>query len=387
MNVPVEYRGREQTYLKHRVLTEYLNSWAQKWASTARGLAWPPQPNREVRLWYVDCFAGPWQANNQNLEDTSVAIGLNALKQAARRWTEFNINLSAIFVEKNPTAFSKLEKFLSTQTEPVKTHPLFGAFGDHVTTIDRLLGTDPAFLFVDPTGWKGAGMSFIAPLASKPHRDVLINVMFNHINRFKDDPRHFLREQMKDFFGVNSGNIPPKLGEDELFAFYREQLRSAAKIPYIADLAIPHSTKDRTWFRLVVGGHHHAAVELFRNVEKRICGTEANTVRNEARSRETLQLGLPLELEQEDISYQRLHQTALLQATSDILQNLARKSPQKFGDLWPHILCERHITKSELAQIAFSLVKQNRISIIEQEPNPRRRSIKSEDSIELLRST
>ena len=381
MKVPVEYEGREQTYLKHRVLTEYLNSWAQKWASTAR-LGY----SREVRLWYVDCFAGPWQANDERLEDTSVAIGLKALEQAAARWSGYNIKLSAIFVEKDRKAFAKLEDFLSKRPGTVKSHRFPGAFGTFVDGIDKLLGTDPAFLFVDPTGWKGAGMSFIAPLASKQRRDVLINVMFNHINRFKDDPREFLRVQMREFFGLQERDIPPGLTEDSLFSFYREQLRKASGVPYAADLVIPHATKDRTWFRLVVGGHHHAAIELFRDVEKRICGSEANKVRDDARSREVSQLGFDLDLEQEDIAYQRLHEADQERAAADLLTSLKEQSPQTFGSLWPTILCERHMPKSELAQVILRLVKQRHLVIVGEEANTRRRSLKDEDCIGLPES-
>jgi three-Cys-motif partner protein len=383
VKVPVEYQGREQTFLKHRVLSEYLNSWAQKWASTARLPSWSQGRSREVRLWYVDCFAGPWQANDQNLEDTSVAIGLKALAQAASRWSEYSIKLSAIFVEKDRRAFDRLENFLSKQTGAVEARALHGAFGNHVDSIDQLLGKDPAFLFVDPTGWKGVGMKFIAPLACKPRRDVLINVMFNHINRFKDDPRQFLRTQMKELFGLEDGDIPSRLAENDLFKLYRERLRQASGVPYAADLVIPHSTQDRTWFRLVVGGHHHAAVELFRDVEKRICGTEANTVRDEARSRADSQLGLGLVLEQEDIAYLRLHQADREHAAADVFMQLKKQSPQSFGELWPAILCERHLTKSELAQVVLSLVRQRQLVIVEDEQNSRRRTIRDDDCIGL----
>jgi hypothetical protein len=61
---------------------------------------------------------------------------------------------------------------------------------------------------VDPKGWKGAAMTYIAPLARRPGRDVMINVMFDHINRFKDTQLTFIRAQMQDFFGHP---LPPQL--------------------------------------------------------------------------------------------------------------------------------------------------------------------------------
>ena len=382
MKVPVEYRGREQTFLKHRVLSEYLRSWAHKMASLAGRPSYLGGTG-EIRLWYVDCFAGPWQAQDEGLDDTSVAIGLKALEQAASTWSEkgYSIKLSAIFVEKDKRAFEKLENFLAKRSGAIECHPLPGAFGDFIEDINRLVGKDPAFLFVDPTGWKGVGMGFIAPLARVPRRDVLINVMFNHINRFKDDPRAFLRAQMKEFFGLSEGDIPAGLGEEELFAFYRQQLRKESGVRFAADLVIPHATRDRTWFRLVVGGHHQAVVELFRHVERQICGAEANEVREEARSRDAAQLGLGLDIEQEDIAYLRLHQMGLQYAEDDVFEMLKEHASLQFNEFWPQVLCERHITKTELSQVIWKLVKQGRLKV---EPAySGKRSIKDEDIIAL----
>ena len=100
-------------------------------------------------------------------------------------------------MEKDPTAFAELDRFLKARPGSVRTVPHHGEFGAFVPELQKWLGSDAGLIFVDPTGWKGAAMRFIAPLvAAHPRRDVLVNVMFDHINRFKDDPRTFLREQM-----------------------------------------------------------------------------------------------------------------------------------------------------------------------------------------------
>lgn len=78
MTVPSEYHGREQSFLKHRVLQQYLQRWGKKLGSLSR--------TRLVRLWYVDCFAGPWRNKSASLEDTSIEIGLRALEEAATTW-------------------------------------------------------------------------------------------------------------------------------------------------------------------------------------------------------------------------------------------------------------------------------------------------------------
>lgn len=357
MTIPPEYAGREQTLLKHLVLSEYLQGWAHKRASRAKF--------GRTKLWYVDCFAGPWNASGEQLRDTSVSIGLATLREAAATWREKgqHVELGAIFVEKDLKSFEALRAYLEKNREGVEVVALRGEFGEHVAAINRKIGRDPAFLFVDPTGWKGAAMRYIEPLASPQDRDVLINVMFNHINRFKDDPRTFLREQIGDFFGLDPGAIPAGLSEDELFDLYREQLREKCRVPFVADLAIPHPTQERTWFRLVVGGHHSAIVDLFRQVERHVCGEAATAIRDEAKRRGDQQLVLGGIAPVPDQSYERLHRDGLREAADDVLRLLAERSPRVYADLWPHVLADRHIGKSDLNRIVWDLHKEKALVI------------------------
>src|SRR5690242_14691805 len=63
------YTGREQAYIKHRLLEEYLPQWAYK-----VGSAWD-------QLVYVDGFAGPWQTKSTDYQDTSFGIATQLLRQ------------------------------------------------------------------------------------------------------------------------------------------------------------------------------------------------------------------------------------------------------------------------------------------------------------------
>ena len=94
--------------------------------------------------------------------------------------------------------------------------------------------------------------------------------MFDHINRFKDDPRQFLREQMREFFGLEDRDMPAALGEGDLFALYRRQLKAQCGVEYAADLAIPHPTVERTKFPLVVGGNSPAVLQVVRDAEWKV---------------------------------------------------------------------------------------------------------------------
>lgn len=217
-------------------------------------------------------------------------VGPRALEAALKTWSErgAKIDIEAAFVEKDPTAFAELDRFLKARPGSVRTVPHHGEFGAFVPELQKWRGSDAGLIFVDPTGWKGAAMRFIAPLvAAHPRRDVLVNVMFDHINRFKDDPRTFLREQMREFFGLGDADLPAALAEEELFALYRTKLKEVCKVQYAADLAISHPTDDRTKFRLVVGGKNPAVLELFRDIEKKVIGAEAAAVRDNASARKS----------------------------------------------------------------------------------------------------
>lgn len=355
MTIPKEYEGREPTYLKHRVLTRYIVDWAHKQGSRSRF--------SKTRLWFVDCFAGPWASSSDELNDTSIAIGLTALQQAARTWKlkGLTVDLGAIFVEKDRDAYERLKQFLGGDFTIIKTHPLHGEFGDKVEEINRLVDGDPAFLFVDPKGWKGAAMKFIAPLAEKPNRDVLINVMFNFVNRFKDAQHEFLRQQrqqIEEFFGLGTGEIPQRLKEEELFKLYRRQVQEKCRVEYAADLAIRHPTHDRTWFRLVLGSHHPKAIELFRDVEKKICGERAAEVATEVRHRCDKQAELFEHSPEVDRRYRRFHDSGLTLAPKYLMNLLIDGGPCPYDEVWPKLLQEFHITKSDAGRMVMKLRKE-----------------------------
>lgn len=65
------YVGREQTFVKHHLLKDYLAALAN-----IIGQKYPS-------ITYVDCFSGPWKAASQRYEDTSFGIAIAELKKHA----------------------------------------------------------------------------------------------------------------------------------------------------------------------------------------------------------------------------------------------------------------------------------------------------------------
>ncbi len=342
MEIPESYHGREQTWLKHQVLKAYIQAWAMKLSSFAR------------TVWFVDCFAGPWRAGDAELQDTSVAIALDALNEAQAYWRSkgHDVCAKSIFVEADSRAYQRLESFVAEKDREVEAVSLHGAFAEQVPTIQQLIGKDPAFIFVDPTGWKGVAMESIAKLARDPRRDLMVNVMYDHINRFKDDERAFLREQMAEFFGIPIGSLQPELNEEELMKFYRDRLRDSSSMNLVADLTVPVPTRNRTYFRLVLGTNHQAGLALFRDIESTVAGKKAASARAGAKQRlnerggQTSLLAQPVAPEDHHYAMQR--ERGICMVCEYLPKLLAREGPTAFGKIWPRILQVCHMTQTQL---------------------------------------
>jgi len=203
--------------------------------------------------------------------------------------------------------------------------------------------------------------------------------MYDHINRFKDDERAFLREQLREFFGLDSGALPPGLDEEGLMGEYRRNLKERCGVPYVADLLIPVPTAKRTKFRLVVGGHHPEVLRLFRDTEARVCGREAGAilagVKDRAQAdRARTPLLFPTRAPEEDPGYAALRDAGLQKIRALMPKKLERDGPQRFGLLWPRVLQAYHVTHANLSALLREMHKAGELVI--EGLGPRERSPK-----------
>jgi hypothetical protein len=67
MSIPADYIGREQTYVKHEILRTYLT---RLFMIIGRS---------ESTINYVDCFAGPWEDETEELRSTSIGISIDLM--------------------------------------------------------------------------------------------------------------------------------------------------------------------------------------------------------------------------------------------------------------------------------------------------------------------
>jgi three-Cys-motif partner protein len=320
------------------------------------------------------------QTQTEDVRDSSVSIGLRVLNEVVAEWTGQGARLeaNAIFVEANPKSHRALEAHVERTRGAVEAHVLPGEFGANVPEIRRLLGGDPAFIFVDPTGWKGVGMKYIAQLVDQPFRDVMINFMFQYLNRFKgEEQRDWLRRQVCEFFGIEDNAELRGLGEAALLEVYRNRLKELSGLTFALDLAIPDPLRDRPFFHLVCGGRHRDVVALFREVEAAVVGGEAALVRREARQRKDSQRTLSLfdtgaseAPTSEDVRYRHLRDEGLHIARRRVEAAL-EGGPRRFGDLWPEVLEVAHIRRLDLRSLLDSMVDEGRILVEGMKPRER----------------
>jgi three-Cys-motif partner protein len=243
MKPPADYKGKEQTYLKHFFLERYLEA-------VAFHIGYAYQ-----EFVYVDCFSGPWQAADEELADTSIRIALDKLNYvrkglaAQQRYP----NIRAIFVEKDPTAFRTLQAALDQHRGATQTTALPGTFEDNISAILHEVGKAFAFFFIDPKGWSGFAMEHITPVLQHQPGEVMVNFMYDFINRFINFPDTANERSLDRFFGTGTWRDIRNTSDREAASLecYKEQIRKVGGYTYITSTRILKPRSDRAFFHLV----------------------------------------------------------------------------------------------------------------------------------------
>ena len=265
--IPEHYKDREQTFVKHTVLKRYL-----KRLFMIKG-------QFEPVICYIDCFAGPWQTDRENMNDTSIAISLSIMDECRAALAKMNKNIKfrALYIEKDPKAYERLVDFLKNKQLPnIQTFALNGDFFSMRNTICEWCDDDSfAFFFIDPTGWKDVvELNTLQPLLARRKSEYLVNFMFDFILRSHTQDSY--EQHMCDIFGTvpDTKNMTPGEREDCLIRLYRNGLKNASvrceKGPRTAHVRILYPNKDRTFFHLVYLTRHPMGIYAFMEESERV---------------------------------------------------------------------------------------------------------------------
>lgn len=280
------YAGREQAYVKHCLLENYLSSWGY-----IVGHEWDS-------LVYVDGFAGPWEAkDDKNFLDASFGRALHVLDSVVSGLGEKGKNVAAqcIFVEKDPDAFKKLDAFAKSRaTQRVQAMALNGTFVESIDAINKRIakpGSNPfKLVFLDQKGWSEAPMTKLKPFLQDRSCEVLFNLMTSHITRFLDEENR--EASYQELFGrpgvLEKIRSLPKGSEREEAAVreYCKSLHEICKFEYVSQAVVMNPDKDQIKYFMIFATNHSRGIEVFKKAEMEAAYTQ-DDVRHEKKVSKT----------------------------------------------------------------------------------------------------
>lgn len=359
---PGHYDGRPQALVKHTFLNEYLPALVNKVCSFKNCFV------------YVDGFAGPWQsADEETFADTSFGIALKAMSDAQIFWGAKGreVRMVAHLVEKDPGASAKLQK-LKEQFPKIEIQTYLGDFHAHLPTIlARLQNNGFCFSFIDPKG-VSLDLALLRPLLERPSSEVLVNFMFDFVNRFVSHPNLNVIETMDklipgtDWRAVldvaKATGAPPEAREEILVEAFRAALRKTGNYRFVTSLVVQKPLADRTLYHLVFGTRNPEGLSVFRD-------SQVKALKAQADVRASIKSKAKIEKSGQDDFFGGAYSPTLDPSSQQIAEGKAggiayakhviMESPAgiRWSLLWPTVLEKFTIRRSELGSAMNDLRK------------------------------
>ena len=257
------YSGREQTKAKHFILKRYLQALAFKVLTFSD-------------ITYVDGFSGPWETKTEDFSDSSFMIAIAVLLDAQKLIFDrigIRRRIRCFFSESNPKSFAQLHEAVAAFHKPeegfeIKTYS--GKFEDAVGEIQAFIGGSFPLIFIDPTGWTGYPFDKIAPLFLPSKCEVLINFMYDFVNRFARSDDEATIASLDPILGGPGWRqrldtaLPRGAAVEKLF---RDTLRSVGDFDFVVSTKIDKVTAERPHFFLAYGTKSPDGLKTFRQIE------------------------------------------------------------------------------------------------------------------------
>ena len=356
--LPDSYRGREQTFIKHLILKRYLER-------VARNILWSQQ-----EFVFVDGFSGPWASKSSSYEDISFGIAMQLLRQVRDELKSEHgrdRRVRCIFIEKRASAFNRLAEAV-TAAPYIEARAIRGRFEDCVDEVCDIISNAFALISVDPKGWS-FDLRRLAPLLRHRPSEVIVNFMFEHVNRFLDDKRAEIRESYDLPFGdrnwrsrFDALQAQGLDREEAVLELFREQLKIVGDFDYVLSARVQRPTADRSHFYLVYGTRNRKGLVEFRSVEKKaveaeeMSRIEAKHDKRISRSRQGLlhrYSSRPVE---------EIRRIDIEKAESWIRQQLLQSQALHYGEVLTGVLERFSLTEPELKDLLVAMQKRGQVT-------------------------
>ena len=271
--IPEVYDGRVPALVKHTLLQSYLEKLVLIIGMNGRKVG-------RAEICYVDCFAGPWGSDDEDLDGTSIALSLKTLAACKQKLASLGVDarMRALYIEKDKSAFKRLSTFLAERAPAdVENDCRHGDFVDLRSDILNWCGSSAfTFFFVDPKGWTPIVIDVMEPLLKRPRSEFLINFIYDFINRTVSMPAW--QTEMRQLLGrsVDVEGMSPSEREIALLGAYRDGLKGCvpagcgdyrARTAYVSVL---HPSQERTKYHLVYLTSHHTGVVEFMEISEKV---------------------------------------------------------------------------------------------------------------------
>lgn len=250
------------TEAKHEILRKYLDAWL------------PIMTRWNGRVLYIDGFAGPGEYIGG--KDGSPII---AIKAVLEHKTNIKSEIIMIFIEADKERGEYLKQKVNSLNIPsnIKTECICAKFDETLTEIFKYLDEQksrlaPAFVFIDPFGFTGIPFSLIERIMQNERCEVLINFMYEEINRFIDDKK--LWPSLIETFGTDKwkemiSEKDPRKRVELLHAIYKEQLEKEAGIKFVHSFKMVNKVNKTDYF-LFFGTNNIAGLKKMKEAMWRV---------------------------------------------------------------------------------------------------------------------
>jgi three-Cys-motif partner protein len=326
------------------------------------------------RFVYVDGYSGPWQAQGEESEDTSVSIALTKLQQVKQALGHLGkeIQTSALFVERSPDAYDNLQKLLETFPD-ANARSINGEFQHHIDDVVRFIGSSFSLTFIDPTGWN-IDLVALRPLL-EGRGEVLINFMYDFVNRQIDNLDANIQSQLTLLFGGAGwredilgqiGSGAPR--EIAILDVFMSRLKAIGNYPYVTYTSILKPDADRTYFHLVYATRHWRGLEEFRRAEQDAMEVQERVrfdIRQNARAQRSgmndMFSGSEAETESRRLMARRVANLSRARHEVDVL--LSQRRQLAAYDVWAVALAIPLVTIKDAKKILIDLAQEGRVTV------------------------
>ena len=268
------YRGREQSYIKHMFLTQYLQEAAYKTLQ---------HKSRSRVFNFIDGFAGPWRISDEkNYSDASFDQALRTLEEVrANLATQLpGLKIRFCFCERDKKASMRLRRYADSKIHQYsQLHKQFefkildGPLEENLRNISAFCRDGFTFTFIDPTGWD-IDSKPILKFLKKQKGEFLINFMSEPINRHAGYPqvaKSFGRFLADPEWEEQFNALPPKWSNEErVLHLFRQKIKETQTATYLVDFPIEKPNERRVKMRLLLGTHSAKGLEVFRDVQEKV---------------------------------------------------------------------------------------------------------------------